>query len=134
MKRNLIESFIKAVKEMSQDKEGGCCYWILDADNNGNNWAIIIGWQDGFEEDAEDKLSDGTWHLCTKVAYQPHNSLMQCDYMIDWEMPYNEESGDIWDTDIAVYLNDNHEETVKWLLDQFEEMKKVLPCWKTEVA
>ena len=124
----MINSFINAVKEMTQHKEG-CYHWWLETDNNGNNWAIVLGWQDGYEEDDTDELSDGTWHLAAKVAYQPHNSIMQCDYDVDWTMPYDEETGDVWDTDITVYLNDNHKETIDWLINQFMEMKNTLPCW-----
>ena len=113
---------------MAQHKEG-CYHWWLETDNNGNNWAIVLGWQDGYEEDDTDELSDGTWHLAAKVAYQPHNSIMQCDYDVDWTMPYDEETGDVWDTDTTVYLNDNHKETIDWLINQFMEMKNTLPCW-----
>ena len=72
--------------------------------------------------------------MAAKVAYQPHNSIMQCDYDVDWTMPYDEETGDVWDTDITVYLNDNHKETIDWLINQFMEMKNTLPCWEMEVA
>ena len=58
----------------------------------------------------------------------------ECDYDVDWTMPYDEETGDVWDTDITVYLNDNHKETIDWLINQFMEMKNTLPCWKMEVA
>lgn len=126
-KEKFIESFTKAVKEMRQHKNG-CYYWWLDTDNNGNNWAIVLGWSDGYEEDDSDELSDGTWHLTAKVAYQSHNSIMQCDYDVDWTMPYNED-GDVWDTDTTVYLKDNHQETVDWLINQFLEMRKTLSCW-----
>ena len=129
----MIKSFTNAVKEMAQRKEG-CYHWWLETDNNGNNWAIVLGWQDGYEEDDSDELSDGTWHLAAKVAYQPHNSIMQCDYDFDWIMPYDEETGDVWDTDITVYLNNNHKETIDWLINQFMEMKNTLPCWKMDVA
>ena len=46
----MIKSFTNAVKEMTQHKEG-CYHWWLGTDNNGNNWAIVLGWKDGYEED-----------------------------------------------------------------------------------
>lgn len=131
-KDKFLESFIKAVNEMAQHKQG-CCYWWLDTDYNGNNWAIVLGWQDGYEEDDTDELSDKTWHLAAKVAYQPRNSIMQCDYDIDWIMPYDKD-GDVWDTSTTIYINDNHKETVDWLINQFLEMKKVFPCWYEALA
>ena len=50
---SMIKSFTNAVKEMAQRKEG-CYHWWLETDNNGNNWAIVLGWQDGYEEDDTD--------------------------------------------------------------------------------
>lgn len=127
-KDDFIKNFANVARELAQLKEG-CCHWLLETDNNGNEWSIVLGWQDGYEENKEDEASDGTWHLCAKVAYQPRNSIMQTDYDIDWVMPYDEDSGDVWDTDITVYLNDNHKETVGWLIKQYDLMKETLPCW-----
>lgn len=126
---DFIETFTNAVKDMIQHKEG-CYHWHLGIDNNKNNWAIVLGWENGFEENKDDEASDGTWHLCAKVAYQPNNSIMQCDYNIDWIMPHDEKSNDIWDTDTTVYLIDNHKATLDWLLKQFNLMKETLSCWQ----
>ena len=56
----MIESFTNAVKEMAQHKEG-CYHWWVETDNNGNNWAIVLGWQDGYEEDDEWNETDSCW-------------------------------------------------------------------------
>lgn len=127
----LVKRFEDAVNHMVTLKEG-CYFWWLDTDNEGNNWALVIGWQDGYEEDESDDLSDGTWHLAAKIAYQPYNSIMQCDYDIDWIMPYDKKTNEVWDTDTTVYLKDNHKATVDWLLKQYELMKQTLDCWKEE--
>ena len=68
--------------------------------------------------------------MCAKVAYQPYNSIMQCDYDIDWVMPYDKNTNEVWDTSTTVYLIDNHKATLNWLLEQFYLMKKTLPCWQ----
>ena len=115
----MINSFINAVKEMAQHKEG-CCHWWLETDNNGNNWAIVLGWQDGYEEDDTDELSDGTWHLAAKVAYQPHNSIMQCDYDVDWDMPYDEETMEVYDNEVSIYPHTDLQSVVNWLLECYD--------------
>lgn len=48
-------------------------------------------------------------------------------------MPYDKD-GDVWDTSTTIYINDNHKETVDWLINQFLEMKKVFPCWYEALA
>ena len=41
---------------------------------------------------------------------------MQCDYEIDWLMPYDEETMEVDNTETPIYSNDNLEEIVDWLL------------------
>jgi hypothetical protein len=35
-----------------------------------------------------DQGEDKGWRICWKIARQTHNNAMQCDYDIDFEMPY----------------------------------------------
>ena len=112
----LVKEFVNAIDNMRKTHENGTYHWILGTDEDDNNWAIVLGWLDGFEADETDDCMDGTWRLCTKLAYQPCNSLMQCDYDIDWLMPYNEETGEVDDNEISIYSDTNVEETIDWLL------------------
>lgn len=113
---NLIQGFSNAVSNMKRTKCDGTYYWPLGTDDNGNDWAIVLGWSDGFDERESDDCTDGTWRLCAKLAYQPWNSIMQCDYDRDWLMPYNEENGEVDDNEVSIYPNTNLQETVDWLL------------------
>lgn len=115
-KTKLIKEFTNAVIHMRETHENGTYHWLLDTDENNNDWAIVLGWQDGFEPDETDDCMDGTYRLCAKLAYQPNNSLMQCDYDIDWLMPYDEETGEVDDNEISIDPNTNTEEIVNWLL------------------
>ena len=118
MKKKLIEEFTNAVEDMRKYHTNGTYHWYLGTNGN-NNWAIVLGWADGFEEDENDDCSNGTYRLCTKLAYQPSNSIMQCDYDIDWLMPYNEETGDVDDNELCVYSDSNIEEIIDWLLENY---------------
>ena len=118
-KARLVNEFVNAVEDMQRTKFDGTYHWILDRDENDNDWAIVLGWADGFEADETDDCTDGTWRLCVKLAYQPWNSLMQCDYDVDWLMPYDEESGEVDDTEVSIYPNTNLEETIDWLLERY---------------
>jgi hypothetical protein len=125
MNRNILaKEFTKAVAEKRRTHENGTYYWTLGEDDKGNTWAIVLGWAPGFDEEPEDDCTDGTWRLCAKLAYQPNNSLMQCDYDIDWFMPYDEESGEVDDTEEDLYPNTNLENTIDWLLKCYESYKQ----------
>lgn len=121
-KEKLVKEFANAINNIKNTHENATYYWILGTNKNNNNFAIVLGWSDGFEPDETDYYMNGTYRLCSKLAYQPNNSLMQCDYDIDWFMPYDEESGEVDDTEISIYSNinmTNIEEIIDWFLDKY---------------
>lgn len=115
-KENLATAFANAVKEIQDTHFEGTYHWHLDSDDNGNDWAIVMAYMD-YDGDGNEKLY-------AKLAYQPSNSIMQCDYDVDWLMPYDEETGEVWDTEQMVYSAEYAEELVNWLLKAYEEYKK----------
>lgn len=117
-RETLITEFTAAVREMSMSHFPGTYHWPLE-ERDGNDWAIVLGWSPGFEEDGT-KYTDGTYGLCAKVAYQPSNSMLQCDYDVDWLMPYDE-SGEVYDTEISI--SDDTESIVDWLLKTYHETR-----------
>lgn len=115
-KEQLVKEFISAVDYMKTTKFNGTYYWILGSDEK-NDWAIVLGWSGGFEPDEHDDCMDGTYCLCAKVAFQPNNSIMQCDYEVDWIMPYNEQTGEVDDNEISIFSGCDLDYVVNWLLD-----------------
>ncbi len=88
----------------------GTYYWTLGS-FDGNRWAICLGVTDGFEPDPNDKFMIGDdQHICVKLAYQPTNSLLQCDYDVDWLMPYDEETGTVDDNEECITENTDFDE------------------------
>lgn len=124
-KQKFLKQFTKAVEDMTTRVEkSGTYFWELDIDDDENDWAFVLGWQDGFDEEPDDPFTDGTWRLCVKLAFQSNRSVMQCDYDIDWLMPYDEETGDVDDTEVSLYQDSNLEFEVDWLWKQYERIKK----------
>ena len=119
-RKMLTKNFTDAVQEMRRTHENGTYYWTLCEDDKGNTWAIVLGWGNGFEKDPNDDCMDGTWRICAKLAFQPNNSLMQCDYDIDWLMPYNEETMEVYDNEMSIYPNTDLQEVVNWLLKCYD--------------
>ena len=122
-KLELIEKICKAIKEMRTSHDNGTYYWYLGQDDNNNDWAIVLGWQDGYEEDKNDDCTNGIWRICLKLAYQPSNSMLQCDYNIDWLMPYNLKTGEVYETEYPIYPNSNIALYVHYLLKDAKDFK-----------
>lgn len=119
-KNKLVKEFVGAVSEMRQTHHSGTYYWKLGEDDKGNVWAIVLGWLNGFEENPDDDCMDGTWRICAKLAYQPSNSIMQCDYDIDWMFPCDETTGEVDDlNEISIYPETDLTGVVEWLLEQY---------------
>lgn len=114
-REKMIKSF-KASFINELDYKEGYTYWQTLDIVNGKEFAIVLGWQDGFD------TKDG-FELCMKLAYLPTNSLMS-EYGIDWIMPYDEETGEVDDTEMTVNCKDDIEEIVDWLLDVYNERYK----------
>lgn len=77
-----IKSAKKAMAITDEDKKVGCWVYKL-ARKEGNLWALVVGWLP--DDDNERREVYGG------LAYQPSNSMLQCDLDFDWRMP---ESGD----------------------------------------
>lgn len=121
MDRNILaKEFIEAVAEMRRTHGYGTYYWIIGEDDKGNTWAIVLGWQDGYEPEPDDDCMDGKWRICAKLAYQPNNSIMQCDYDVDWLMPYDEETMEVYDNEVSIYPNTDLQGVVNWLLECYD--------------
>lgn len=117
----IINSFVDTVESVRYHDFIGVYHWELGIDEKHNKWAIVLGWADGYESDEYDGYVDGTYRVCVKLAYQPDNSVMQADYDWDWHMPYDEESGDVDDTEIAIYPETDVKKAINYLLDCYTE-------------
>jgi len=122
-KQKLLNQLPDAIKEL-QKLKCGCYHWHLDIDDDENDWAIVLGWQDGYGEDPNDPCEDEGWHLCMKVAFQSKRSIMQCDYDVDWMMPYNEETGEVDNMEVTIYQDDDFSIVVDWLWKHYLRLKK----------
>lgn len=113
-------------------EQAGCCS-VHFASTEKYRYCVCMGWKSGYGPASEDQWldDDGKWHqafcppddskeedkgwrICWKIGRQTHDNIMQCDYDIDFEMPYITEAmakadpglveGDVDDTDSAVVL------------------------------
>lgn len=109
-------------------EKAGCCHHVVAHTDAGTVLAIVVGWSDGFEAaPAGTPNADGTWRVCAKIAYQHSNNAMQCDFDIDWYMPYNLDTGEVDDTCTEITAT---QANVDWLNDT---AKRVWKDWRTKL-
>lgn len=113
-------------------EQAGCCS-VPFASTEKHRYFVCMGWQSGYGPASDEKWygKDGRprpafcppvdpkeehdgWRICWKIGRQTHNSIMQCDYDIDFEMPHVTAKmagddpglveGDVDDTNVDVVL------------------------------
>lgn len=109
-----------AIKEAVTYINSGDAYptwhWILTSDDE-YNYEIVLGFNSGFEPNDNEFIDSDGNGLCLKWARIKKNSAMN-EYDIDYEMPYDEVTGDVWYSEIFVNSFDETD-TVKWLIKDF---------------
>ena len=84
--KDVTGKFARSSVKWLHARQMGCCS-ICFATDDRYNYSVCIGWHDG-------------GHGCEvawKIGRQTTNNIMQCDFDVDFEMPYDE-TGDVDDT------------------------------------
>lgn len=118
--RNIRKEIKNAIINLKETRDIQTTCWVRLKDDDENTWAVVIGWQGGYEHRQSD-YSIGEYWLCAKVAYQPKRSLMQ-EYDIDWLMPYDEASGEVDDTETSISADAFIDETIDWMEKEWKRI------------
>lgn len=124
--KELAKQLKEAADYLADNKEQGGCYRFNTVQVGDKNVSIVLGWTDGFDAEEQDKYSNDTWRLAVKVGYQPVNSMMQCDYDIDFMQVWYKDDGDVYDTEVVLYPDSNFESIAESLIKDF---KHILSHW-----
>lgn len=87
-----------------------------------NDWAVYVGWSEGFDENDESVIHDDKypeWAICTKIATTHEAVWADYDFC---DMPYDEKTGEVWNTDTFISPEENYQETALWLLKEYDEL------------
>ena len=76
---------IKACAEQASDASTWFYYIGRDIDYNGNTVDVALVYT--YNAGASELIHDSEAEIAIKLAHQPSNSVMQCDYDIDWQYP-----------------------------------------------
>lgn len=103
-----IDNAVRELEEYAEDGEYGYTYYYdLDPDLR-----LYVGWIDGFEKN---NGHDG-YGICAKIA-TAHDSLIEYEWM---DMPYDKESGDVWDTEVSYPGSQDAE----WYLKEYKAIRE----------
>lgn len=118
--KDLQSAWDKMLSTMLKDSEG--CTWVdMETLEDGRKLVLVMGYQTGYDEGEEFQIKDnGTvLTLCAKLAVNIDD--LQCDYDVDWYMPYTKD-GDVYDTEMAV----NSKTDLEWYKEQAKIIAKQL--------
>jgi hypothetical protein len=98
----LADVIARLDKENPDGTKSNAVYWHKVAETEmGTGLYIVVGWGDGFDEaPMHTKYADDTWRICAKIGYACGTAGIT-DYE-DFYMPYDTETGDVYDTDAQV--------------------------------
>ena len=96
------KDFKEAVDWLWEHKQdGGCVHQVLGTTDDGTKLCFVVGWANGRDYGDDDKkygYFDEGYCISAKIGYQHRNNAMQTDYDWDFNMPYDLETGEVWDT------------------------------------
>ena len=79
-----------------KDQDCGCCHRAIGLTDK-HEVDVCVGWHN-YGDGPKDK-DYANWKICWKIGWQTFNNGMQCDFDIDFDMPYPcNEYNDVYDT------------------------------------
>jgi hypothetical protein len=92
---------------------------------DGGTYYLVLGFAPGFDPNADEYTDSYGSHLALKWGILSKNSAM-AEYDMDFEMPYDPETGDVWDSEQAIYSDSPNivASDVKDVLNNFYEYAK----------
>ena len=113
----LTPDFVRGWFESLMEAQEGCCHLEYAADEK-YAYSVCMGWTQGFAD------KQGQFDVAWKIGRQTHNNIMQCDLDIDFEMPWDEKTGDVDNTLTRVCGSSN------WEHEAFEMREEARRIWE----
>ena len=117
-----LAAWLDGLKEAAKNDEALSISWFKGTKDS--PFAIIGGWAEGFGEYYSDIIctskADPSYAMCVKIAIN-EGPYAYTDFEI-MNMPYDEETGDVDDTEQALEWDDDTESLAAWLLCEWERI------------
>lgn len=99
----VTEEWLRDSVQSLLDDNCTCCWVPFDRSAN-HRISVCVGWtQDG----------ENQWKVAWKIGWQKFNNIMQCDFDIDFEMPFSPD-GEVYDTEEIILASYNEFNQVDW--------------------
>ena len=108
LKQITAKDFKEAVDSLNNGYT--CWHKMLGRTDEGTELCFVIGWSEaGYDEDdaKQNGYYDNGYTICSKIACQSRYNGSQSDFDGDFTMPYDKETGDVWDTSTMVSNNES---------------------------
>lgn len=112
-----------------QNNDNGTFYHYLDTTDDGTKLYFVMGYTEGYDKGEMYQKEEGgkIYTLCAKIAVNIDD--LQCDYNMDWYMPWYVGSGDILDTEMSV----DDKTDIEWYNRQAEYILQEMNEGRVEV-
>lgn len=116
-----IAKFLEESINWLEENQEGCCQYKLDSD-----LSLFVGWSDGYAEDDETVIhAKEDLSFAIVAGIKSNHDYLKTDY--DWlNYPYDEKTGEVWDTGMSLSRDEDFIETAKWYLEQYEAIREAL--------
>ena len=109
MKKLTVDEVNNTIDMLREDPLG-TTRWIPLGTVDDKDFALVMAYVEHDEDEYE---------LYAKLAY--NDSYMK-EYDMDWIMPYDPQTGEVWDTEVSVGTGPVSDTDVQWWNDEFEKM------------
>lgn len=91
-----------AVKKLEAGDGDGVVWHSFGQLDDGRELCLVFGYVEGYDsgELYQKKIGDTLYTLCAKIAVNIDD--LQCDYDMDWYMPWSKATHSICDTEMAI--------------------------------
>lgn len=131
--RDVTGRFAEDSVKWLEKEQMGCCSVCFATDDK-YNYAVCIGWHRCDDERKPDGTYGEVWKIAWKVGRQTTNNVLQCDFDVDFEMPYDPETGDVDDTLDTIEVTDGlpagYRSWAALAAHMREEARRVWNDWK----
>lgn len=94
----IADAIMRTVETIEQEQDPSKTYWVELGWDDANTYACAMAYDNENDYDEEGEVYP---YVLAKIAFCPDNSAMN-EYEMDWLMPYDEETGEVWDTETSI--------------------------------
>lgn len=107
----IADAIMRTVSLVEEEKDPAKTYWVELGWDDANTYACAMAYDNENDYDEEGEVYP---YVLAKIAFCPDNSAMN-EYEMDWLMPYDEETGEVWDTETSITTYSDAE----WLAEEW---------------